>query len=65
MTATVDEIFKTMNYYWSNMHRKCEEYVKQSYDSQADQSTRKVKSCQTYLNNKIISKVSGRYSRTR
>ena len=32
MTATVDEIFKTMNYYWSNMYRECEEYVKQSYD---------------------------------
>ena len=30
--ATADMIFKTMNYYWSNIYREYEEYVKQSYE---------------------------------
>ena len=32
--ANADMVFKTMNYYWQNMYRECEEYVKQWYKCQ-------------------------------
>ena len=41
LRATVDMIFKTMNYYSPNMYRECEEYVKQWYECQTHQKHKK------------------------
>ena len=38
---TAEMIFKTMNYYWTNMYRDNEEYVKQSYECQTHQNHKK------------------------
>ena len=69
--VTTDMIFKTMNYYWPNMCRKCEEYVKNMWIIceamiwvlNSLKAQEKAKSWKTYLNYKMISKVSSGFSK--
>ena len=39
--GTADMILKTINYYWPNMDRECEEYVKKWYKCQTHQKHKK------------------------